>query len=65
MYIIINNTNGSKQTIEGNWPSQLVDELVLNGNDIIIISKYSNTIKIPYIKEENGIKEVEIKQFHF
>lgn len=47
MYIIINKTNNTSKTIEGNYPLVLVDTLLDLNQDIIIISLYSNTIKIP------------------
>lgn len=51
MYIIVNNTNKTKWTYEGHFPD--VDPLLNRGDDIIIISLYSNTIKFPY-KEYDG-----------
>ena len=46
MYIIINNTSKTKWTHEGQFPD--LDDLLNRGDDIIIISLYSNTIKVPY-----------------
>lgn len=58
MYIIINKTNNTSKTIEGNYPLVLVDTLLDLNQDIIIISLYSNTIKIPAgVEILNGIKE--------
>ena len=47
MYIIINNTENTVKTIIGNYPAMLVKHLLKTNKDIIIISLYSNTIKIP------------------
>jgi hypothetical protein len=52
MYIIINNTLKTKTKIEGSFPSTLVEEMLENDNDLIIISHYSNTIKIPFINKD-------------
>lgn len=58
MYIIINKTNKTSKTIEGNYPLVLVDTLLDLNQDIIIISLYSNTIKIPAgVEILNGIKD--------
>lgn len=50
--------------VEGNFPSELIDSLILEENeDIIIISHYSNTIKVPFIIEENGVKYCEFLEY--
>ncbi len=46
MYIVINNTTKERSSHKGNFPD--VDDLLNRGDDIIIISLYSNTIKVPY-----------------
>jgi hypothetical protein len=46
MYYIINRTTNQTTTHYGNFPD--VDDLLNGGDDIIIISLYSNTIKVPY-----------------
>jgi hypothetical protein len=51
MYYIINRTTNQTTTHYGNFPD--VDDLLNRGDDIIIISLYSNTIKTPY-KEYDG-----------
>ena len=66
MYLIINST--LKQTFqhEGNYPCMSIDEMLNRGDDLIVISTYSNTIKVP-IKPEilNGIVEWEWKEYTF
>lgn len=49
MYIIINKTQNKNVYYEGNFPD-MYEELE-RGDDIIIVSLYSNTIKIPYISD--------------
>ena len=53
MYKILNRTTGKVTNVEGNWPDTLVTQLLTENNDIIVISLYSNTVKIPV--EINGI----------
>ena len=47
MYVIINKTQRKEFRITGSWPSDIVDYMLNNGDDLIVISTYSNTIKIP------------------
>ena len=47
MYIVINKTTGSEATITGDWPLEFFDSILNARNDIIVISTYSNTIKVP------------------
>lgn len=55
MYYIINKTTNTHNTIEGNYPMAWIDSLLDKGDDIIVISTYSNTIKIPIgFNEEYG-----------
>jgi len=46
MYVIINKTQNKTVYYEGNFPD--MNEELERGDDIIIVSLYSNTIKIPY-----------------
>ena len=52
MYIIISKTQNKTTYAHGNFPN-VYSELD-NGNDIIIVSLYSNTIKVPYIDHEQS-----------
>ena len=54
MYIIINNTTRKNTKIEGSFPQDLVVEMLEKGDDLIIISTYSNTIKIPYLEPDSN-----------
>ena len=63
MYIIINKTTNKTEQLEGNYPSTYVKALLDRGDDIIIISLYSNTIKIPYSYKEYGITFWDNKEY--
>ena len=55
MYIIINKSKKTTIKYEGDWPD--LDEELNAGDKVIVISLYSNTIKVPYYTELNGIVE--------
>ena len=57
MYIVINHTKQTRTVIEGSWPN--LEKELERGDKIIVISLYSNTIKVPYLNELNGINEWE------
>ena len=59
MYIIINNTTGNTIHHRGNWPIVQLETLLNLGNDLIVVSRYSNTIKVPHHTTLNGITEWE------
>jgi hypothetical protein len=61
MYIIINKTRQTCTKHTGNWPS--LDKWLDKGDRIIVISLYSNTIKVPYKVEYNGITEWDWENF--
>lgn len=51
MYYIINKT--TKQTLTSTtWDDDLINNLLDDDMDIIVVSTYSNTIKIPYVDTE-------------
>jgi hypothetical protein len=52
MYLIVNKT-GINIPIVGNFPADLVTQMLERGEDIIVISSYSNTIKVPFLNENN------------
>lgn len=54
MYIIINETKQTREHLEGGFPDLSVQ--LDKGHRIIIISLYSNTIKVPYLIEDNGLR---------
>ena len=47
MYTIINKTQRKEFKLTGDWPVDIVEHMLCNGDDIIVISTYSNTIKVP------------------
>lgn len=57
MYIVRNNTKNTTIYYEGGWPNALLENLLEKGNDIIVISLYSNTIKVPNKEDYCGITE--------
>jgi hypothetical protein len=65
MYIIINNTTKSYTKCEGNWPIDILEKQLNKGDRVIVISFYSNTIKVPYSVEYNGNIEWEWESFSF
>jgi hypothetical protein len=54
MYIVINRTKGTEIKYKGSFPYSLVVDLLENGDDLIVISTYSNTIKVPYLEEDGN-----------
>ena len=67
MYIIVKTVDTPKivEIIEGSWPDSYLEELILDKHqDIVVISTYSNTIKVPEIIKMNGIKELEWADYH-
>ncbi len=61
MYIIINKTKQSCIRHEGSFPN--VDKELDRGDRVIVISLYSNTIKVPYKVEYNGVVEWEWENY--
>lgn len=62
MYLIINKTQNIIIQHQGSFPD--MDNDLNNGDKIIIISLYSNTIKVPYSTELNGIIEWKWEDFN-
>lgn len=50
MYYIINRTTNQTTVHHGDWPN--LNEQLTNGQDIIVVSLYSNTIKTPYMEND-------------
>ena len=61
MYIIINKTRLSFKKHIGDFPR--LNRWLDKGDRLIVISLYSNTIKVPYSVEHNGVKEWEWDNF--
>lgn len=53
MYLIINKTKDTKETVEGSYPGTYVEEMLENGDDLIVVSTYTNVIKIPFINKDS------------
>jgi hypothetical protein len=65
MYIIINKTKKTQEYSEGDFMSIIgLTEKLNAGEDIIIISLYSNTIKVPVSQVLNGEVEWEWKDYN-
>lgn len=47
MYLVINKISGKTTVNKGDFPLVLIEDLLSSGNDIIVISLYSQTIKVP------------------
>lgn len=47
MYIIINNTTKHTDCISGDFPAKAVESMLNKGEKFIVISIYSDTIKVP------------------
>ena len=57
MYTIINKTKNTTINHSGDWPLQYLEDLLNAGDKLIVLSTYSNTIKIPYLEVLNGENE--------
>ena len=54
MYIIINKTKGINFKYEGGFPAEGIEDMLEEDDDLIIISYYSNTIKVPYLDPDSN-----------
>lgn len=63
MYIVCNHTERTVSRFKGNFPAEFIEEKLRGENKLIVISLYSNTIQIPYKKE--NLDEWEWKEFPF
>ena len=54
MYTIINKTDNTSTNYTGNFPYNELLDLLENDKDVIVISTYSNTIKIPYLDMDSN-----------
>lgn len=63
MYIIHNKTKNTSIHHKGSWPDEFLEKQLNQGDKLIVISLYSNTIKIPYELNYHGIKEWEWDDF--
>lgn len=56
-YLIVNKTKRNSQRISGHFPSNLLEELLNQGDKVLVFSYYSHTIKVPFKVESYGIVE--------
>lgn len=61
MYIIINKTAKSIDRIIGDWPDKYLNLMLNKGDKLIVISLYSNTIKVPSSQSVNWDSTIEWK----
>ena len=62
MYYIINKTRKENYLVEGNWPGHFINKMLDEGNKLIVVSSYSNTIKVPF---KNEFNEWEFTEFDY
>lgn len=63
MYIIHNKTKNITSNYEGSWPTELLEKQLNEGDDVVVVSFYSYTIKVPRKEECNGLVEWEWEDF--
>ena len=65
MYKIIYKCRESIIIHSSGWPGDMIENFFKEGFDLIVISTYSNTIKIPYFDEDGDIlwKEFSFAEF--
>jgi len=63
VYQVINRTANKIVNYKSVWPEGLLSILLEQGMDVIVISKYNKTIKVPVKVEENGIVSWEWKDY--
>ena len=54
MYTVINRTKKERSQYVGTFPHREAVELLEAGNDIIVVSTYTNTIKVPFLDESTN-----------
>lgn len=64
MYTIINRTNNSIEYHTGNWPDAYLNELLDQGDQVIVMSSYSHTIKVP-VKSDLFVDEWEWTDYKY
>ena len=66
MYIVINQTVRKEfRFTDGHWPETVIEYMLDKGDDLIVISTYSNTIKIPGGLSEKFEGEREWKEYRY
>lgn len=62
-YLIVNKTKRNSQRISGDFPAKVVEDLLNQGDKLLVFSYYSHTIKVPFKTELNGIVEWEWEDY--
>lgn len=65
MYLIINSTTNKTSRAEGSFPIRTLEKMLLNEEKVIVISLYSNTIKVPYRVDHYYEPSWEWDEYHF
>jgi hypothetical protein len=65
MYLLINKTKKITVKHVGSFPSNSLEEWLNAGDQVIVVSTYSNTIKVPYSVYANGETEWEWEDYPF
>ena len=60
-YLVVDKTNNTSFKHKGDFPN--LEEILNRGDDIIVLSYYSNTIKIPFKVTLSGVIDWEWKEF--
>lgn len=55
MYTVLNKTQNTRVNYWCNFPLVELENMLNNGDKLIVISEYSKTVKVPHSIEENGI----------
>lgn len=65
MYLLINKTKKITVKHVGSFPINSLEEWLNAGDQVIVVSTYSNTIKVPYSVYSNGETEWEWEDYPF
>ena len=64
MYKIIFENGGKSIIVKGNYPVDIITSALKEGKSLIVISTYSNTVKIPFLdKDIYGEEFLDAKEF--
>ena len=65
MYLIINSTTNKTTIVEGSFPAEELEQMLIKEEKVIVISLYSNTIKIPHSVTYYYEPSWEWEDYHF
>ena len=63
MYIIINSTSKTEVNHSGSYPINYIEDLLNKGDKLIVISLYSNTIKVPKLVNHGHYEEWSMDEY--